>query len=98
MLLSPDLKLPPEWLVDKDIQLSAQGSRYPISGRLEMMPSHPGTEEGPKAAERFTSALRTILAVPKDNVPNPFKKPKNKREARQSKRLAGFSLTPSLSA
>ena len=79
MFLSPHMRLPAEW-TNQDIRISAQGSEYPIFGTLEAMPSHPGTDEGPEAAERFVSALKTVIAVPKDAVPNPFKKPKNKKK------------------
>lgn len=41
--------------------------------RLEMI-------EGPEALERFESAVRAILTVPKGAVPNPFGRRKGKRK------------------
>jgi hypothetical protein len=34
--------------------------------------------EGPAAFERFQSAVRAVLTVPKSAVPSPFSKPKPK--------------------
>ncbi len=47
MFLSPRLRLPSEWAMNAEFCISAQGSEYPIFGRLEAMPTE--IEEGPEA-------------------------------------------------
>jgi hypothetical protein len=44
-----------------------------------VMKAKPEYVEGTEAFERFRNAVNTILTVPKSAIPNPFSKPKPKR-------------------
>ena len=77
MFLSGDLKVPDDWNPSTAVRMVARRNGYPLSGILEGMKPKPKTEieEGPQAGERFVNALKTVVAVPKSDVPNPFNKP-----------------------
>ncbi len=80
MFLSNRLKLPRAWFHSSLIPMASPHSEYPLYGKIEGMKPHPEMEEGPRAANRFLKALKTVLSIPKSAVPNPFKKPKQKRK------------------
>jgi DNA adenine methylase len=79
MFLSNRLKLPSEWPRSGRFLMASTGSSHFVYGTMAGMKPHPEMDEGPKAAERFVNALKTVLAVPKSAVPNPFQKSKPKR-------------------
>ena len=80
MFLSDRLHLPLEWQRSGPILMTPPRIAYPLYGRMEAMKPHPEMQKGPQAAQRFIKALKTVLAVPKSAVPNPFSKPKAKRK------------------
>ena len=80
MFLSERLKIPPTWRAEEPVEISAPQGRHPVYGRMEAMATHPEMEEGATARERFVKALKTVITVPKANVPNPFKKTAAKRK------------------
>ena len=70
------------------VEMSAYGSRHPIYGKVSPMKpnrEYPEVEEEPKAGERFVDALKTVLTVPKESVPNPFNKSNQKKRNRKPK-------------
>lgn len=79
MFLSDSLMLPWDCSTSERICIGTTGQdRLPLYGMMEDMKPQPEMEEGPQATERFVSALKTVLSVPKSAVPNPFKKPAEK--------------------
>ncbi len=80
MFLSNRLNLPGAWRPSVPISMAANGSQHPVYGMMEAMKPHPEMIEGPEATSRFMDALKAVLSVPKSAVPNPFKKPKQKRK------------------
>ncbi len=85
MFLSEQLRLPDTWSHSTPIPMAAPHSEHPLYGILENMKRkprpHPEMEEGTEAADRFLSALKTVITVPKSAVPSPFKKVPRKTKA-----------------
>jgi hypothetical protein len=81
MFLSNGLKVPQTWLSSVPVLITTKRNKdVPVYGIMEVMKPHPKMEEGPQAGERFIRALRTVLSVPKNAVPNPFSKSSRKRK------------------
>ena len=68
MFLSDQLQLPKTWQGVEPIKLSGE-RRHPIYGRIENMKPHAEMHEGPSAFEKFRRAIKTIVSVPKSDVP-----------------------------
>jgi len=80
MFISSRLQLPEEWNSSGTFRLSSPRAEFPLYGRMEGMKPHPEMVEGPEAAQRFMTALKTVLSVPKASVPNPFKNSGGKKK------------------
>ncbi len=72
MFLSHRLKIPSWWQSSRPFILTPPHSEHPVYGIMEGMKPHPEMQEGPQARKQFLDALKTVLAVPKAAVPNPF--------------------------
>jgi DNA adenine methylase len=83
MFLSHRLKIPPSWKGAAPFPLTPPHSEHPVYGIMEGTKARTEMEEGPQAAQRFVSALKVVLGVPKSAVPNPFTK--TKRETANSR-------------
>lgn len=84
MFLSDGLRLPEAWNEPRPFLMSAESNRHPVYGIMEKVKAQPEMIEGPEAADRFRSALKTVLSVPKAAIPNPFKKsPPKKKPAKR---------------
>jgi DNA adenine methylase len=85
MFLSHNLRVPESW-TGRVINMEHERSGHPVYGRMSNVKPHAEMETGERAANRFTAALKTVLSVPKSNIPNPFKKPKQKRKKPDAKK------------
>lgn len=87
MFLSDGLALPEHWrAVGRQFCLTPPNCAHPLYGKMELMKTHPEMAEGPEAEQRFRNALKTVLAVPKAAVPNPFTKAQRKPSDRPTQR------------
>jgi DNA adenine methylase len=86
MFLSNSLQVPREWQRGS-MQWTMSRSEHMLYGKMETMKPHPEMIEGPEAEKRFLSGLKTVLAVPKSAVPNPFHKRNGKRSQPTAKRV-----------
>lgn len=80
MFLSDRLALPSAWQKSGHVVMTPPRSEAPLYGRMRSTKPHPEMREGPPAAERFMSALKTALSVPKKVAPHPLNKSKRKRK------------------
>jgi DNA adenine methylase len=78
MFLADSLALPADWMGGGQVCLTPPRCEHPLYGKMEGVKHHSEMVEGPEAATRFISALKTVLSVPKSAVPNPFKKSSKK--------------------
>ncbi len=85
MFLSHALRLPEPWQAPQPFLMSSESNRHRVYGIMEKVNPQPEMIEGPEAAERFRSALKTVLSVPKSAVPNPFSKPAPKKKPAKRK-------------
>jgi len=79
MFLSHNLRVNEQWS-GRVINMERKRSEHPVYGRMRNVKPHPEMETGERAANRFETALKSVLSVTKSDVPNPFKKAKKKRK------------------
>jgi len=80
MFISDRVALPDSPTASSRIEMTAPSSRFSVYGRIEGMKKPlPEMDEGPKAAQRFADAVKTILASPKQSKPRKKKRPANRK-------------------